>query len=196
MVMTNIERIDQACWETYQRYQGRYSNPNKIYEHLSYALSEGLRSNFSGFTRQNGARELVMSMEPHEFEAEFLKALVRSVSYKRETMDPEYGKGTAIFNLNAVTEQTPDYMIENGLVAVMLDVNRDPESYGMERGQIGFEWMNYQPIRDAVISSFVHNRYERNISGRVDDSKITPEEKELVNDIDIYSIRRQNGFHI
>ena len=156
--MTNIERIDQACWETYQRYQGRYSNPNKIYEHLSYALSEGLRSNFSGFTRQNGARELVMSMEPHEFEAEFLKSLVRSVAYKRETMDPE--------------------------------------SYDMERGQIGFEWMNYQPIRDAVISSFVHNRYERNISGRVNDSMLTPEEKELVNDIDIYSIRRQNGFHI
>lgn len=103
--MTNIERIDQACWETYQRYQGRYSNPNKIYEHLSYALSEGLRSNFSGFTRQNGARELVISMEPHEFEAEFLKALVRSVSYKRETMDPEYGKGTITIRSKAHIEE-------------------------------------------------------------------------------------------
>lgn len=194
--MTNIERIDQACWETYQRYQGRYSNQEKIYEHLNYALREGVNNNFLGFTRQNGAREQVMSMKPSEFDAEFLKALVRTVAYKRETMDPEFGKGTAIFNLNAVTDQTPVYMVENGLVGTMLEVNKDPDSYDMERGQIGFEWLNYQPVRDAVISSFVHNRYERNISERVDDGMLTPEEQELINDIDAYSIRKQNGFHI
>ena len=132
--MTNIEKLDQACIKTRERYQGYYQDEGKMSEHLRHALNEGLKGNFSAFTRQGGAREQVMSLAKEELEAELLKNLVRTVVYKRETMDPEYGKGTALFNLNGVTEQTPLFMVENGLLGAMMDGNSHAEAYGMERG--------------------------------------------------------------
>ena len=194
--MTNIEKLDQACIKTRQRYQGYYQDEGKMSEHLRHALNEGLKGNFSAFTRQGGAREQVMSLAKEELEAELLKNLVRTVVYKRETMDPEYGKGTALFNLNGVTEQTPLFMVENGLLGAMVDGNSHAEAYGMERGQIGFAWMEHSLIRDAIVTSFVHNRYERNINVQLDDRMLTSREAELLDAIDVYALRKQNGFHI
>ena len=44
--MTNIEKLDQACIKTRQRYQGYYQDEGKMSEHLRHALNEGLKGNF------------------------------------------------------------------------------------------------------------------------------------------------------
>lgn len=194
--MTNIEKIDQACMKTRQRYQGYYQDEGKMSEHLRHALNEGLKGNFSSFTRQGGAREQVMSLAKEELEAELLKNLIRTVAYKRETNDFEYGNGRSLFDLSTVNDFIPLSAVENGLYDAMIEGNINPLSQGMERGQMGFAWMEHPLIRDAIVTSFVHNRYERNINVQLDDRMLTSREVELLDAIDVYALRKQNGFHI
>ena len=61
---------------------------------------------------------------------------------------------------------------------------------------MGFAWMEHPLIRDAIVTSFVHNRYERNINVQLDDRMLTSREAELLDAIDVYALRKQNGFHI
>ncbi|GEM_PF-2822065 len=194
--MTNIEKIDQACMKTRQRYQGYYQDEGKMSEHLRHALNGGLKGNFSAFTRQGGAREQVMSLAKEELEAELLKNLIRTVAYKRETNDFEYGNGRSLFDLSTVNDFIPLSAVENGLYDAMIEGNINPLSQGMERGQMGFAWMEHPLIRDAIVTSFVHNRYERNINVQLDDRMLTSREVELLDAIDVYALRKQNGFHI
>lgn len=194
--MTNIEKLDQACIKTRERYQGYYQDEGKMSEHLRHALNEGLKGNFSAFTRQGGAREQVMSLAKEELEAELLKNLVRTVVYKRETNDFEYGNGRSLFDLSTVNDSIPLSAVENGLYDAMIEGNVNPLSQGMERGQIGFEWMNYSEVKKAVVSSFVHNRYERNLNACLEGISLSQQEVELLDSIDVYALRKQNGYHI
>lgn len=194
--MTNMEKIDHACVETYQRYIEYYHDEAKMNEHLRKALREGLSGNFSNFTRQNGAREQIMMLSKEELEAELLKNLVRTVIYKKNVKDAEYDNGRAILDLNQINDTVSLSAIENGLYAAMMEGNMNASEKGIERGQLGFEWMNNPRVQDAVIASFVHNRYGRNINLCLEDILLSSSEIDLLDSIDAYSLRKQNGYHI
>ena len=66
--MTNLEKIDYACVMTKRRYESYYNNDQKMNEHLVQALTNALKLNYSGFTRENNARSEIMTLSKEELE--------------------------------------------------------------------------------------------------------------------------------
>lgn len=193
--MTNLEKIDYACVMTKRRYESYYNNDQKMNEHLVQALTNALKLNYSGFTRENNARSEIMSLSKEELEAELLKNLIRTVSYKRSTNDPEYMKGMSS-SLNQMNEQMPLPIIENTLYNSLLELNSNVENNGMERGEPSFQLMNQPQIQKAMVESFIHNRYNRNINVCLEENNLSNIEMEIIDSLDAYLLRNQNGYHI
>lgn len=193
--MTNLEKIDYACVMTKRRYESYYNNDQKMNEHLVQALTNALKLNYSGFTRENNARSEIMTLSKEELEAELLKNLIRTVSYKRSTNDPEYMKGMSS-SLNQMNEQMPLPIIENTLYNSLLELNSHVENNGMERGEPSFQFMNQPQIQKAMVESFIHNRYDRNINVCLEENNLSNIEMEIIDSLDAYLLRNQNGYHI
>lgn len=193
--MTNLEKIDYACVMTKRRYESYYNNDQKMNEHLVQALTNALKLNYSGFTRENNARSEIMTLSKEELEAELLKNLIRTVSYKRSTNDPEYMKGMSS-SLNQMNEQMPLPIIENTLYNSLLELNSHVENNGMERGEPSFQLMNQPQIQKAMVESFIHNRYDRNINVCLEENNLSNIEMEIIDSLDAYLLRNQNGYHI
>lgn len=193
--MTNLEKIDYACVMTKRRYESYYNNDQKMNEHLVQALMNALKLNHSGFTRKNNARSEIMTLSKEELEAELIKNLIRTVSYKRSTNDPEYMKGMSS-SLNQMNEQMPLPIIENTLYNSLLELNSNIENNGMERGEPSFQFMNQPQIQKAMVESFIHNRYNRNINVCLEENNLSNIEMEIIDSLDAYLLRNQNGYHI
>lgn len=193
--MTNLEKIDYACVMTKRRYESYYNNDQKMNEHLVQALTNALKLNYSGFTRENNARSEIMTLSKEELEAELIKNLIRTVSYKRSTNDPEYMKGMSS-SLNQMNEQMPLPIIENTLYNSLLELNSNIENNGMERGEPSFQFMNQPQIQKAMVESFIHNRYNRNINVCLEENNLSNIEMEIIDSLDAYLLRNQNGYHI
>lgn len=193
--MTNLEKIDYACVMTKRRYESYYNNDQKMNEHLGQALMNALKLNHSGFTRENNARSEIMTLSKEELEAELLKNLIRTVSYKRSTNDPEYMKGMSS-SLDQMNEQMPLPIIENTLYNSLLELNSNIENNGMERGEPSFQLMNQHQIQKAMVESFIHNRYNRNINVCLEENNLSNIEMEIIDSLDAYLLRNQNGYHI
>lgn len=193
--MTNLEKIDYACVMTKRRYESYYNNDQKMNEHLVQALMNALKLNHSGFTRENNARSEIMTLSKEEVEAELLKNLIRTVSYKRSTNDPEYMKGMSS-SLDQINEQMPLPIIENTLYNSLLELNSNVENNGMERGEPSFQLMNQPQIQKAMVESFIHNRYNRNINVCLEENNLSNMEMEIIDSLDAYLLRNQNGYHI
>ena len=193
--MTNLEKIDYACVMTKRRYESYYNNDQKMNEHLVQALMNALKLNHSGFTRENNARSEIMTLSKEELEAELIKNLIRTVSYKRSTNDPEYMKGMSS-SLNQMNEQMPLPIIENTLYNSLLELNSNIENNGMERGEPSFQLMNQPQIQKAMVESFIHNRYNRNINVCLEENNLSNIEMEIIDSLDAYLLRNQNGYHI
>lgn len=193
--MTNLEKIDYACVMTKRRYESYYNNDQKMNEHLVQALMNALKLNHSGFTRENNARSEIMTLSKEELEAELLKNLIRTVSYKRSTNDPEYMKGMSS-SLDQMNEQMPLPIIENTLYNSLLELNSNIENNGMERGEPSFQLMNQHQIQKAMVESFIHNRYNRNINVCLEENNLSNIEMEIIDSLDAYLLRNQNGYHI
>lgn len=193
--MTNLEKIDYACVMTKRRYESYYNNDQKMNEHLVQALMNALKLNHSGFTRENNARSEIMTLSKEELEAELLKNLIRTVSYKRSTNDPEYMKGMSS-SLDQMNEQMPLPIIKNTLYNSLLELNSNIENNGMERGEPSFQLMNQHQIQKAMVESFIHNRYNRNINVCLEENNLSNIEMEIIDSLDAYLLRNQNGYHI
>lgn len=193
--MTNLEKIDYACVMTKRRYESYYNNDQKMNEHLVQALMNALKLNHSGFTRENNARSEIMTLSKEKLEAELIKNLIRTVSYKRSTNDPEYMKGMSS-SLNQMNEQMPLPIIENTLYNSLLEINSNIENNGMERGEPSFQLMNQHQIQKAMVESFIHNRYNRNINVCLEENNLSNIEMEIIDSLDAYLLRNQNGYHI
>lgn len=193
--MTNLEKIDHACVMTKRRYESYYNNDQKMNEHLVQALTNALKLNHSGFTRENNARSEIMTLSKEEVEAELLKNLIRTVSYKRSTNDPEYMKGMSS-SLDQINEQMPLPIIENTLYNSLLELNSNVENNGMERGELSFQLMNQPQIQKIMVESFIHNRYNRNINVCLEENNLSNIEMEIIDSLDAYLLRNQNGYHI
>ena len=193
--MTNLEKIDYACVMTKRRYESYYNNDQKMNEHLVQALTNALKLNYSGFTRENNARSEIMTLSKEELEAELIKNLIRTVSYKRSTNDPEYMKGMSS-SLNQMNEQMPLPIIENTLYNSLLELNSNIENNGMERGEPSFQFMNQPQIQKAMVESFIHNRYNRNINVCLEENNLSNIEMEIIDSLDAYLLCNQNGYHI
>lgn len=193
--MTNLEKIDYACVMTKRRYESYYNNDQKMNEHLVQALMNALKLNYSGFTRENNARSEIMTLSKEEVEAELLKNLIRTVSYKRSTNDPEYMKGMSS-SLDQINEQMPLPIIENTLYNSLLELNSNVENNGMERGELSFQLMNQPQIQKIMVESFIHNRYNRNINVCLEENNLSNIEMEIIDSLDAYLLRNQNGYHI
>lgn len=193
--MTNLEKIDYACVMTKRRYESYYNNDQKMNEHLVQALMNAFKLNHSGFTRENNARSEIMTLSKEEVEAELLKNLIRTVSYKRSTNDPEYMKGMSS-SLDQINEQMPLPIIENTLYNSLLELNSNVENNGMERGELSFQLMNQPQIQKVMVESFIHNRYDRNINVCLEENNLSNIEMEIIDSLDAYLLRNQNGYHI
>ncbi|MBS7021307.1 MAG: hypothetical protein KH135_05565 [Firmicutes bacterium] len=179
--MTNLQKLDFACIHTWNKYHSKRQVSGAI-------LKAILESDYQSFTSTNGARAIIREVSPMEIEAELLKNIVKTSFYKEQTNDFEY-TGRALFDFDTNLEQVPTEYIENGLSNVLQSSN---DTYQMERGQIGFEYLNDPVLLKQVIESFVHNRYERNLREQID--AVAMNQQVILDDIDAYTMRYQNGF--
>ncbi len=193
--MTNLEKIDHACVMTKRRYESYYNDEKKMNKHLTQALNNALKLDFFGFTRENNARSEIMTLSKEELEAELIKNLIRTVSYKRSTNDSEYMKGMS-GSLDQINDQMPLPVIENTLYASLLELNANAENYGMERGEPSFHLMSQPQIQKIMVESFIHNRYDRNINTCLGGVTLSDLEMEIIDSLDAYLLRNQNGYHI
>lgn len=190
--MTNIEVIDYAMNQTYNRFLDYFkNNPEMNYRNLENALLEIIeKGTYQSITSKGQARQYLQELSPIEIESELLKYLVKMVGYKRKTNDPSIGKGVAI-GLNDIQQSTPTIYIENGLYDVICSSSNSLDSMDLETGQIGFAWLQEQPfLVEHVIHSFVKNRYQTGLMEEVEQFAQTDTYTSMVVDgIDGYATR-------
>jgi len=190
-IMTNLECIDYACMETYHRYIGASTDPNYIYQHLNYAIQRSLQGDFAGFTRNNGARDCIQGLSRDEIEAELLKNLVRTVSYKQRIDDPEANNGRALLSLSSIPEGVRMSDIENGLYNELVNNEMNHQRFRTERDHPWVTRLQDPKIMNTLICSYVHNRYERRIARELEEVQYSSIEQEVLDSIDCYYLRAQ-----